>query len=385
LERNIYLVALKQSIMGNLDRRHWLKQSGLALAGMAFAGKTIARSPHPFGWDEEANEIIRIGSNENPYGPSPMAREAMMKAIETSNRYPWPVTTQLREKIGKMFGLTENHVLMGAGSSELLGVTAALAAQKPGNAIAAFPTFRLWFTAAENFGLTIKSIPCTADKKHDLQAMLNAMDTNTRMVYIVNPHNPTGTVLPAQELQQFVERMSERCIVLLDEAYTEYSDEPTLARMVAGNVNLVVAKTFSKIYGLAGARAGYVLAHPETIKKLANYMPWANAGTSAVSLAGALASLDDKAFVKMTRSKTDEVRTMLHEELRKMSIPFTESHTSFIYYDTASMGKDVAKACEEANIQGVRTFEQGTGWRRTSIGTMQEMEKFVAVLKKLKG
>jgi histidinol-phosphate aminotransferase len=371
--------------MGNLDRRNWLRQSSLALAGMAFAGNSFGKSNHIFGWDEEAGEIIRIGSNENPYGPSPMAREAMMKAIETSNRYPWAVTTQLREKIGKMFGLTQDHVLMGAGSSELLGVTAALAAEKPGNAIAAFPTFRLWFTAAEHMGLKIKSINCTPDKKHDLQAMLNAMDPNTRMVYIVNPHNPTGTVVPAQELQQFVERMSERCIVLLDEAYTEYSNEPTLARMVAGNVNLVVAKTFSKIYGLAGARAGYVLAHPETIKKLSNYMPWANAGTSAVTLAGAMASLDDKDFVKMTRTKTDAVRNMLQNELGKLNIPFTQSATSFIYYDTLSLNSDVANACVAANIQGVRTFEPGTGWRRTSIGTMEEMEKFVAVLKKIKG
>ncbi len=372
--------------MGNLDRRNWLRQSGLAIAGMAFAGKGFSRTSNPIsGWDEDVNEIIRIGSNENPYGPSPLAREAMIKAVTGSNRYPWEVTSQLREKIGKMYGLTQNHVLMGAGSSELLGVTAAWAAERPGNAVAAYPTFRLWFTAAEHFGLKIKSIPCTPDKKHDLQSMLNAMDQETRMVYIVNPHNPTGTVVPVNELQQFIERMSEKAIVLLDEAYTEYSDEPTLGRLVANNPNLVVAKTFSKIYGLAGARAGYVLAHPETTAKLASYMPWANAGTSAVSLAGAMASLDDHDFTKMTRSKTDEVRKMLHDSFQKMGIPFTQSTTSFIYYDVSSLKTDLVKACENEGIQGVRTFEQGTGWRRTSIGTMAEMEKFMAVVKKARG
>jgi histidinol-phosphate aminotransferase len=372
--------------MGNLDRRNWLRQSSLALAGMAFAGNGFSKpSGHVFGWDADANEIIRIGSNENPYGVSPLAREAMIKAIESSNRYPWEVTTQLREKIGKSYGLTKDHILMGAGSSELLGVTAAWAAERPGNAVAAYPTFRLWFTAAEHFGLKIKSVPCTPDKKHDLQAMLNAMDGDTRMVYIVNPHNPTGTIIPAKELQQFIERMSEKAIVLLDEAYTEYSDEPTLGRLVAGNPNLVVAKTFSKIYGLAGARAGYVVAHPETTAKLAGYMPWANAGTSAVSLAAAMAALDDAAFTKMTRQKTDEVRIMVHAELQKMQIPFTNSTTSFIYYDVSPLKSDLAKACEAEGIQGVRTFEQGTNWRRTSLGTMQEMEKFIGVLKKVKG
>lgn len=370
--------------MGKLDRRDWLRQSGMALAGMAIGGNALGRNPNFF-YGEEANEIIRIGSNENPYGPSPLAREAMIKAVASSNRYPWEVTNLLREKIGKQFGLTANHVLMGAGSSELLGVTAAWAAERPGNAVAAYPTFRLWFTAAEHFGLKIKPIPCTPDKRHNLDAMLYAVDTDTRMVYIVNPHNPTGTIVPAAELQLFVEKVSENAIVLLDEAYIEYSDEPSLARMVATNTNLVVAKTFSKIYGLAGARAGYVLAHPESIAKMANYMPWANAGTSAVSLAGAMASLDDTFFTKMTREKTDAVRQMLHGELKKLKVPFTNSTTSFIYYDTGSFKTDLAKACEAVGIQGVRTFEQGTAWRRTSIGTMAEMESFIKVLKSAMG
>jgi histidinol-phosphate aminotransferase len=216
-------------------------------------------------------------------------------------------------------------------------------------------------------------------------AMRNAMDTETRMVYLVNPHNPTGTIIPVAELAVYIKEFTDKCLVLLDEAYTEYSDEPSLGSLVATNKNLIVAKTFSKIYGLAGARAGYVLAHPETIAQLANYMPWSNAGTSAVSLAGAMASLDDSAFVKMTRQKTDAVREMVHTELLKMEIPVTQSSTSFIYYDTSILKQDLAKACEAARIQGVRTFEAGTAWRRTSLGTMQEMEQFIKVVKQVRG
>ncbi len=369
--------------MGKLDRRNWLRQSTLAIAGIGFC-KSIGFSRNAenfFPYDADVNELIRIGSNENPYGPSPMAKEAMMQAISSSNRYPWQTTTELREKIGGMYGLSKEHVLMGAGSSELLGVAAAYAASEPGNAIAAYPTFKLWFKAAEHFGLQIKNIPCTPDKKHNLQAMLEAMDDATRMVYLVNPHNPTGTIIPAAELKTFVEKMSENAMVLLDEAYTEYSDEPSLGNMVAGNKNIVIAKTFSKIYGLAGARAGYVLAHPDTIAGLANFMPWANAGTSAVSLAAAMASLDDHDFSKMTRTKTDAVRQMLHSEMQKLGMPHTKSSTSFIYYDTSSLKKDLADTCNASGIQGVRTFEDGTAWRRTSIGTMAEMEQFMKVLK----
>jgi len=371
--------------MSSTNRRNWIRQGGLALAGMALVSRSQASFHHVFEADPGLQDLIRIGSNENPYGPSPMAKEAMIKAVTQSNRYPWEVTTALREKIGKLYGLQKEHVLMGAGSSELLGVAAAFAAQKPGNAVAGYPTFRLWFTAAEHFGLKIKTVPLTGDKKHNLMDMRNAMDTETRMVYIVNPHNPTGTIIPADELKLSIEKITEKCVVLLDEAYTEYSDEPSLGSLVAENKNLIVAKTFSKIYGLAGARAGYVLAHPETIAQLANYMPWSNAGTSAVSLAGAMASLDDSAFVKMTRQKTDAVREMVHYELLKMHIPVTKSSTSFVYYDTSVLKQDLAKACEAVRIQGVRTFETGTAWRRTSLGTMQEMEQFIKTVKQVRG
>lgn len=371
--------------MSSTNRRNWIRQGGLALAGMAFASRSQASFHHVFEADPGLQDLIRIGSNENPYGPSPMAKEAMIKAVTQSNRYPWEVTTALREKIGKLYGLQKEHVLMGAGSSELLGVAAAFAAQKSGNAVAGYPTFRLWFTAAEHFGLKIKTVPLTGDKKHNLMEMRNAIDAETRMVYIVNPHNPTGTIISVAELAVFIKEITKSCLVLLDEAYTEYSDEPSLGSLVAENKNLIVAKTFSKIYGLAGARAGYVLAHPETITQLANYMPWSNAGTSAVSLAGAMASLDDNAFVKMTRQKTDAVREMVHYELLKMEIPVTKSSTSFVYYDTTILKQDLAKACDAVRIQGVRTFEAGTAWRRTSLGTMQEMEQFIKVVKQVRG
>lgn len=373
--------------MASVNRRNWLKNSGLLLGGMVAAGRLNAApftSPgNKEAWQQEVNDIIRIGSNENPYGPGPMAKEAMLRAVSGSNRYPWAVTTALREKIGALYGLDANHVLMGAGSSELLGVTAALAAEKPGNAVAAYPTFRLWFTAAEHFGLTIKSIPCTAEKVHDLPAMQAAMDANTRMVYVVNPHNPTGTIVAANVLRNFVQEVTQKCLLLLDEAYTEYSDEPSLGSMVKDNPNLVVAKTFSKIHGLAGARAGYVVAHPDTINKLKNYMPWANAGTSAVSLAGAMASLDDKEFIQLTRRNSDTVKAMIQAEFKKLNIPLTQSSTSFIYYDSSRLPQDFAARCEAAGIMGVRTFEANTPWRRTSIGTQQEMEKFLGMVRQL--
>ena len=381
-------MAPKQTVMEKLlARRNWLKQTALAAAGIGLGGNLFGRNYRcdeelPGYYDNSISTLIRIGSNENPYGPSALAQAAMVKAVATSNRYPWEVTTELRKKIGSLYGLSMEHVLMGAGSSELLGVVSAYAAANKGNAIAGYPTFSLWFTAAEHFGLSVKTIPLTANKVHDLPAMLSAMDANTRMVYVVNPHNPTGTVVGKAELESFITEASKTAIVLLDEAYTEYSDEPSLCAMTATNKNLIVAKTFSKIHGLAGARIGYAVAHPDTIKTLGNYQPWSNAGAGAVALAGAMASLDDLSFQQNCRKKNDAAKAMTTGALEQMGMRVIPSQTSFIYYDTTGFKADVAAITTAAGIQGVRTFEKGTNWRRTSIGTMEEMEKFIAVLKK---
>jgi histidinol-phosphate aminotransferase len=324
---------------------------------------------------------IRIGQNENPYGPSPKAQQAMIDAVGKANRYPGDLTVQLRERIAKQFGLSKDHVLLGAGSSELLGQTAAFAASQEGNAVTADPTFRLWFTAAQNFGLTLKKVPLAADKVHDLPAMLKAIDSETRLVYVVNPHNPTGTVVSANALKDFVAEASKSAIVLLDEAYTEYSDEPSLAELVKTNKNLVIAKTFSKIHGMAGARVGFVLAHEATIKQLAPWQPWANAGPSNVGLAGAIASMDDNEFLKSSRQKNDEVKKMVTKALNEMGYPVIPSHTNFFYFNAGAFKGDIGTVMSNANISAIRLFEEGTPWRRTSLGTMKEMERFLQVLK----
>ena len=369
-----------------LARRIWLKQMALAGAGLGLSGHIFGKNYGCIEPDEPFNDSvttpIRIGANENPYGPSPKAKAAMMAAVAQSNRYPWDTTTLLRKKLGEQFGLTADHVLMGAGSSELLGVVSAFASRQKGNAVAAYPTFKLWFTAAEHFGLSIKTVPLTADKVHDLPAMLSAMNNETRMVYIVNPHNPTGTVLDKTKLEDFVRQASKTALVLLDEAYTEYSDEPSLAFLAETNKNVVVAKTFSKIHGMAGARIGYALAHPDTIKQLGEWQPWSNAGAGAVALAGAIASLDDVDFQRSCRQKNDAVKAFTTKGLTQLGMQVIPSHTSFLYYNTSGYAPDVAAITNAAGIIGVRNFEKDTPWRRTSLGTMDEMSKFLEVVKR---
>ncbi len=364
-----------------MDRRQLLKQSTLAIAGFTFSRDLFAKEPFIKRNDEkELADIIKLSSNENPHGPSPKAAKAMMEMVNKSNRYPWETTSQLREKIAGVYNVTMDHVTVGAGSSELLGVVSLLAALQKGNAVAPDPTFRLWMPAAKNMGLPVKLVPLTSKKETDLQRMKGTLDADTKMVYLCNPGNPASTIIPANELENFIKEIAPRCIILLDEAYTEFSDEPSMAKWVNDYPNLIVAKTFSKIYGMAGARAGFVLAHPATIKKINQLQPWPNAGVSAVTIAGALASLDDQEFVRFCKTENAKAKAIFYAALDKAGMPYIKSQTSFVYFDTAPFGKNVAGLLENNNIIGCRTFEEGTAWRRLSIGTADEMKKVAAVL-----
>lgn len=369
--------------MEKLQRRDWLKQSTLFLAGLGLTGTGWGRelAVIDINDDNGFNPYVKISSNENPYGPSPLVKKAMSESIGGSNRYPWQVIDVLRKKIGQLYGLDENHVLMGAGSSEILGTVAAFAGKNKGNAVSPHPTFRLWWQAAQSFGLEIKKVPLTADKEINTNTLLAAMDDNTRLLYICNPNNPTGTVIPAEELKRCIEIASQKAMVLLDEAYTEYSDEPSMAVLVTNNKNLVIAKTFSKIYGMAGARVGFALAHPDTIKQIAAFQPWANAGASAVSLAGAMAALEDASFIKDCRDKNDNVKKYTTQALEAMKIKVIPSHTNFLYYQAVGYSGDFSKAINSSTLSAVRIFEEEGQWYRTSIGTMEEMKIFLEAVK----
>ncbi|MGZ8509485.1 MAG: pyridoxal phosphate-dependent aminotransferase [Chitinophagaceae bacterium] len=363
-----------------MHRRQLLKQTALAVAAFTFSRDLFSRETERIIANRGFADFIKLSSNENPHGPSPMAKKAMMEAVNGSNRYPWDTTTQLREKIAAMYELSVSHVTIGAGSSELLGVVAVMAALQKGNAVAPDPTFRLWMPAAKKTGLPIKLVPLTSGKITDLQRMKDSIDSNTKMLYICNPANPTGTIIPAGELETFIKEIAPTCIILLDEAYTEFSDEPSMAKLVNDYPNLIIAKTFSKIYGMAGARVGFVLAHPKTIKQMNELQPWPNAGASAVALAGAIASFNDNEFISFCKKENQKARSVFYAALDKTGMHYIPSHTSFVYFDSSTYGKDVRALLESRQIIGARTFEEGSKWLRLSVGTKEEMQKVADTL-----
>ena len=362
------------------NRRRWLKQTSLAFAGLSLAplrnfGLSTQQSPIGRGDDP-----IRLSSNENPYGPSPLARKAMAEAVNISNRYQWTSGTELISAIAAKNSVTADNILIGAGSTEILDLVIQFIALKKGSFVVADPTFSPWAKTAERLGLQKISIPLTPAKEYDLSSMLKAIKEDTKMVHICNPNNPTGTTCDKDMLLSFVKEASKKVVVLVDEAYIDYANESSLSTIINENENLIITKTFSKIYGLAGARVGYALAHSTTIDKLSQLQTWANGGISAVTLAGAIASLKDTDFVNTCYSLNDKARKFTTEQLEQLNIRCIPSHSNFIYFSLSDYKKDFFNQLKAANIIGTRIYEENGKWSRITVGTMQEMQMFIKAI-----
>lgn len=363
------------------NRRNWLKQTSLGIVGLGIIPFESFAVPTKEDLIEEKNvSLIRLRSNENPYGPSVLARNAMSDSINVSNRYDWELTDELIGKIAQKHNLTDQNILLGAGSSEILNLVALYCSKKTGNLIIAETTFDYWTITAENAGLKKIAIPLTADKKHDLSAMLNAIDSDTRLIYICNPNNPTGTICASEALLNFIKEATKRTKVLVDEAYLDYTDQPSLANLVTENKNIIIAKTFSKIYGLAGSRIGYAIAHPETIMEMSQLQFSTNGSVSIVSASGALASLKDNKFVAETILLNAEARKYTIEQLENLKIRCIPSHTNFVYFSLENYNKDFFEQLKKNNILGTKIYEEKGKWSRITIGTMTEMKQFIKAL-----
>ena len=372
------------------SRRTWIKQTSWSLAALGIApsligaplkkvGVGLPADPSPVG------NIILLNSNENAYGPSQLTQKAMAQALSSSNRYPDEEVPVFKKKLAGFWGTKSENMIMGAGSSEILGLVSRWLAQQKGNVIIGEPSYRVWNGQAEQYGLSFIRVPLDEEKKLDLDKMLSAVNAETRMVYICNPNNPTGTYSDHAKLQAFVAECSKKCFVLVDEAYTEFADLKSLAPEASNNPNLLVAKTFSKIYGLAGARAGFGISHPDTINKLAALQPWPDVAVSQVTAAAASAALDDQEFVKFCRQKTAEARQMVFDCCKELKLDYIPSSTNFVLFNIDSLKCDLSQAMEKKNIMVQYRQHFGGKWCRVSMGTVEEMKVFCNSLKQICG
>jgi histidinol-phosphate aminotransferase len=364
------------------SRRNWLKQTSLGIVGLGIVpleGFAIPKIEKSFQEGTKRTPIY-LRSNENPYGPSALARAAMAKSVNTSNRYNWDLSSELISKIAEKNNLTAENILLGAGSTEILDLVVRYCAMHKGSFVLADPTFNYWTATAEKLGLKKIAVPLTADKQHDLGVMLRAIEPDTKLVYICNPNNPTGTICEREALVHFINEATKKAIVLVDEAYLDFTNQKSVVNLVKENKNLIIAKTFSKIHGLAGARIGYGIANPETITQMSELQSWTNGAVSVTSVSGALASIKNDQFVLETYLRNEKARKYTTEQLERLKIKCIPSYSNFVYFSLDNYKKDFFGQLEKNHITGTKIYEENGKWSRITIGTMEEMQQFIKAI-----
>jgi histidinol-phosphate aminotransferase len=327
------------------------------------------------------DDAILLNSNENPYGPSAKALEAANRSGSVANRYPDSLEDEARSAIAKHHDVTPDRIVLGCGSSEILQM-ADLAFTSPERpAVVAEPTFEAVLTYARAIQAPGVKVPLTADFRHDLPKMAAACDAKTGLVYVCNPNNPTGTIVTGDELSAFVDKVPASTTILVDEAYHHFVEDPryrTACELIERHPNVVVARTFSKIYGMAGLRLGYAVGSAEKIAALANFASFSNA--NATVLSAAIASLAEPDLVARQRKALNDTRRWLVGEMKRQGRRIIPSETNFMMID---VGGDVAPIIAEFRKKKIlvgRKFPSLPNWLRITIGKPKETEAFAAAL-----
>jgi histidinol-phosphate aminotransferase len=330
-----------------------------------------------------ARNVIKLASNENPLGPSPAALAAMRKAVRGVNMYPDGSAFYLKQKLAAKLGVTPSHLVLGNGSNDLIEFLGHALLGPGGEIVVSQYCFAIYPIVAKLFGAEVVTVPAR-DYGHDLPAMLKAVTPRTRLMFVANPNNPTGTLAPAAALRRLVDELPENVVLAMDEAYLEFLDDPPdLVPLIrAGRKpNLILLRTFSKIYGLAGLRLGYGLAHPEFIAALEKIRQPFNINSLAQE--AALAALDDAAHIKKTRQNNAKGRKLFEKAFAAMKVEFVPSSANFLLAKVGA-GQEVF---EQLQRRGVITRPMGgyqlPEWLRISIGTPEENQRCIKELREV--
>lgn len=329
----------------------------------------------------EPGEIVKLASNENPLGPSPKALIAMREALERAHFYPDGGGWALRNAIAARLGLARENVILGNGSNEIIEFIGHAFLRAGDEVVTSQHAFAVYHLMAQLFGARTVEV-ADPDYRHDLEAMAAAITPQTRLIFVANPNNPTGTVVTQAEIDRFMDRVPPHVLVIFDEAYVEFLDAPIdVLRFVREGRNVVIMRTFSKIQGLANLRIGYGLA-PE---KLASILQKTRQPFNAngIAQAGALAGLTDDDHMRRTRELTHEGRNYLQAEFTEMGLEFVPSVANFVLVHVGD-GDAVFQGLLRRGVivRAMRSY-QLPAWVRVSIGTMDQNRRFVSELRAL--
>lgn len=362
----------------NITRREWLAGSTKAAAtGLLLSGaKASAQSFMEPNITPTEENPIRAHLNENVYGQSLKARKAIAGAADDSHKYAFGDIFQFRALMAKLADISEDHVGMGAGSTEFLEKAAVLNAIEGGDILLPTPTYGDIARFGRTLGSKLIEVPVGDDMHINLNAMRSAMTDNTKLIYLCNPNNPIPSIIEKNALKDFCNEMSEKATILIDEAYYEYVDNPNYESMISlvkENKNVVVTRTASKIHAFAGMRIGVCYAHPDFIQK--SFGLFTNT-LNLPALRGAIESYQDFEYQTFLKQKNKECQQIISAMLDDMGLEYIESNANFIFFNAGRPSTEVAEAMKKHHILTGRPFRPYTNWVRLSLTKPEEMTYF---------
>ena len=363
----------KELVARGFSRRHFGRFATMMAAGAALpfysesamAQLSMIKGPMP-------PDAVKINANENPMGPCPEAAEAIYNVVQKGGRYLYEETFEMQKTLAEIEGVKPDYVHPYAGSSAPLH-QAVLAFCSPKNSfVTGDPGYEAGERAAKFIGANVIRVPLTETYAHDVKKMA-AADPNAGLIYVCNPNNPTGTLTARSDIEYLLANKPAGSILMVDEAYIHISGEPGVADLVAADKEIVILRTFSKLYGMAGLRAGAAIGRPDLLKKI---MPYSAGALPVTGMVGANASLRVKDLVPKRRKVIADVRTDVFEFLTKNNFKFVPSVSNKFMVDVKRPGEQVIEAMRKQKVYIGRVWPSWPTYVRVSIGTQEEMNKF---------
>lgn len=361
--------------MTELDRRQALALA-LGLAALPLRARDAA-APLQY--------PIRLSFNENPWGPGPKARAAIVESLVDGSRYGAEYATRLTAAIATQEAVAAERIILGSGSGELLHMLALLMHRRGRSISCAWPTFGQLMGFGEQLGVPVRRVPLDAQMRHDLDALAASVTPDTGLVYVCNPNNPTGTVVSGTALLEFCRQMASKVLVVVDEAYIDLIEPGATTSMIElarNHSNVLVLRTFSKIHGLAGLRVGYGIGHPDTIKAL---RPLQMVSPNVPGLAAATASLGDTEFLRVTGEHLRADRQRLCAACDALGIDYAPPQGNFVFMKPGMTLEAFRGALKPLGFEVGRPFAPLTDYCRVTVGTTAETTAFIEALRKVKG
>ncbi len=368
-----------------MERREFLRHSAVSLGALSVAPRSIFGEAPVLKLGGAGDDPLQLNWNENPLGLAPVAQQAATEAVAFGHRYPDAVRGQFIEVLATKHRVETDSVVLGNGSTEILQIVTQAFAERQPRLVMARPTFSIILRYQRPFDYQVEQVPLDDRFAHDLGQMRAKAKTGPALIYLCNPNNPTGTLTPSQRVDRWIAESSNDVLFLIDEAYFDYVRDNSYwsaSKWVRERENVVVTRTFSKIYGMAGMRLGYALAHPKTADWLRGFTPTDNSNGPA--LAAGLASIADDGWLETSFESNRQAKQITLSCLEDLGLEALPSHTNFVMHRIQGQLDLYIARMRQAGVRVGRPFPPMLAYNRLTLGLPEQMKQFAGVLREFR-